>query len=116
MNYSVYMGETDYLTSRSAEKLSENARTFIDAADARKAGLPEEQRMLFGNQLWNCDLLKRNPLPSFRISLPRLAEPVSFRDGGMLFCGPSTRAVTDLIRWVCSAGHFVRIIMQPIHT
>ena len=45
MNYSVYMGETDYLTSRSAGKLSEDARAFIDAADARKAGLPEDIRI-----------------------------------------------------------------------
>ena len=57
MNYAEYMGETYCLTARSAEKLSEDARAFIDAADARKAGLPEDIRELFGNQFWNCDLL-----------------------------------------------------------
>ena len=76
MNYTEYMGETYYLTSRSAEKLSEDARTFIDAADARKAGLPEEQRMLFGNQSWNCDLLNQ-----LAASLRAGEKPSSFFTG-----------------------------------
>ena len=59
MKYTEYMGETYCLTSRSAEKLSEDARAFIDAADARKAGQPEDIRMLFSNRYWNCDLLNQ---------------------------------------------------------
>ena len=59
MKYTEYMGETFNLIYLSPEKLSADTRAFIDAADARKNRLPEEQRMLFGDRYWNCDLMNQ---------------------------------------------------------